>query len=182
VVRAPRYQNHPIIFFFHFERAYSLLYAANSKSYTVTCRGRKEPSPIFPRGFRCEPLASINSLRLSFSHSPFSSSITATKSSKCKMSANTNSSASRSKYVTLVSSEGFEFVVLREAAYVSPTVKKMLDPTHGWTEAQTGRCVFEEIRYASLTFLLLLLFTCLRMRTQQLAAFFLKDQSPSNGG
>lgn len=67
------------------------------------------------------------------------------------MSANTNSSASRSKYVTLVSSEGFEFVVLREAAHVSPTVKKMLDPTHGWTEAQTGRCVFEEIRYASLT-------------------------------
>lgn len=34
-----------------------------------------------------------------------------------------------SKYVTLVSGEGFEFVVLREAAMISPIIKGMLDPT-----------------------------------------------------
>jgi len=33
-----------------------------------------------------------------------------------------------SKYVTLVSSDGFEFVVLREAACISGAVKRMLDP------------------------------------------------------
>src|SRR5450432_2397424 len=33
-----------------------------------------------------------------------------------------------SKYVTLVSSDGFEFVVLREAACVSGAIKRMLDP------------------------------------------------------
>lgn len=33
-----------------------------------------------------------------------------------------------SKYVTLVSADGFEFVVLREAAMVSPIIKGMLDP------------------------------------------------------
>ena len=33
-----------------------------------------------------------------------------------------------SRYVTFISSDGFEFVVLRQAAFVSPTIKKMLDP------------------------------------------------------
>lgn len=33
-----------------------------------------------------------------------------------------------SKYVTLVSGDGFEFVVLRDAAMVSPIIKGMLDP------------------------------------------------------
>ena len=33
-----------------------------------------------------------------------------------------------SKYITLVSGDGFEFVVLREAAMISPIVKSMLDP------------------------------------------------------
>lgn len=32
-----------------------------------------------------------------------------------------------SKYVTLVSADDFEFVVLREAAMVSPIIKGMLD-------------------------------------------------------
>lgn len=32
-----------------------------------------------------------------------------------------------SKYVTLASGDGFEFVVLREAALVSPIIKGMLD-------------------------------------------------------
>ncbi|KAI1411232.1 POZ domain-containing protein [Hypoxylon sp. FL1857] len=49
------------------------------------------------------------------------------------------------KYVTLVSSDGFEFVVLREAALVSPAIKGMLDPKSRFSEARTGRCVFEEI-------------------------------------
>lgn len=31
------------------------------------------------------------------------------------------------KYITLVSAEGFEFVVLRDAALVSPIIKGMLD-------------------------------------------------------
>ncbi|GAO14198.1 hypothetical protein UVI_02001690 [Ustilaginoidea virens] len=33
----------------------------------------------------------------------------------------------RNKYVTLISGDGFEFVVLREAAMVSPIIKGMLD-------------------------------------------------------
>lgn len=33
-----------------------------------------------------------------------------------------------SKYVTLISSDGFEFVVLREAVMVSSVIKGMLDP------------------------------------------------------
>ncbi|KAL2160209.1 hypothetical protein VTH06DRAFT_1865 [Thermothelomyces fergusii] len=48
-----------------------------------------------------------------------------------------------SKYITLVSSNGFEFVVLREAALVSPTIKGML--RGDFREAQTGVCVFPEI-------------------------------------
>jgi transcription elongation factor B subunit 1 len=32
-----------------------------------------------------------------------------------------------SKYITLVSADAFEFVVLREAAMVSPIIKGMLD-------------------------------------------------------
>ncbi|KXJ96385.1 Skp1 family protein [Microdochium bolleyi] len=50
-----------------------------------------------------------------------------------------------SKYITLVSSDGFEFVVMREAAYISPAIKSMLDPKSQFSEARTGRCVFEEI-------------------------------------
>lgn len=34
-----------------------------------------------------------------------------------------------SEYVTLVSNDGFEFVVNRESAYVAGTIKRMLDPT-----------------------------------------------------
>ncbi|KAK6955176.1 hypothetical protein Daesc_002807 [Daldinia eschscholtzii] len=49
------------------------------------------------------------------------------------------------KFVTLVSSDGYEFVVLREATLVSPAIKGMLDPKSQFSEARTGRCVFEEI-------------------------------------
>ncbi|KAK4236712.1 BTB/POZ protein [Achaetomium macrosporum] len=48
-----------------------------------------------------------------------------------------------SKYITLVSRDGFEFVVLREAALVSPTIKGMLRSQ--FIEARTGRCCFAEI-------------------------------------
>ncbi|KAI2631774.1 BTB/POZ protein, partial [Xylaria nigripes] len=51
----------------------------------------------------------------------------------------------QSKYVTLVSSDGFEFVVLRAATMRSPTIKGMLGPRSQFSESRTGRCVFEEI-------------------------------------
>ncbi|KAM0284525.1 hypothetical protein ACHAQH_001891 [Verticillium albo-atrum] len=52
---------------------------------------------------------------------------------------------SESKYVTLVSGDGFEFVLLREAVMISPAIKSMLDPRSQFMEAVTGRCVFSEI-------------------------------------
>ncbi len=51
------------------------------------------------------------------------------------------------KYVTLVSSDGFEFVVLRDATVRSTVIKSMLDPGSGFQEAQTGICRFQDIRY-----------------------------------
>ena len=33
-----------------------------------------------------------------------------------------------SKYVTLISSDGFEYIIRRETAYVAGTIKRMLDP------------------------------------------------------
>ncbi|CAF9936820.1 MAG: Transcription elongation factor B (SIII), polypeptide 1 (15kDa, elongin C) [Alectoria fallacina] len=36
--------------------------------------------------------------------------------------------ASSSPYVTLISNDGFEFIIRREAACVAGTIKKMLDP------------------------------------------------------
>lgn len=63
---------------------------------------------------------------------------------------------SESKYVTLISSDGFEFVVLREATLVSPTIKGML--RSGFRETQTGVCHFPEIRYVAARFIIPLLF------------------------
>jgi len=40
----------------------------------------------------------------------------------------TNGTTGERKYITLVSSDDYEFVVLREAAMVSPAIKGMLDP------------------------------------------------------
>jgi len=62
-----------------------------------------------------------------------------------------NGTAAQRKYVTLVSKEGFEFVVLREATLVSPAIRSMLDPDKNFLEAQTGRCVFHDIRYVPTT-------------------------------
>ncbi|KEZ41837.1 hypothetical protein SAPIO_CDS6643 [Scedosporium apiospermum] len=50
-----------------------------------------------------------------------------------------------SEYITLVSSDGFEFVVLREAAMISTVIKSMIDPRSGFKEAITGVCRFQEI-------------------------------------
>ncbi|MCJ1380453.1 hypothetical protein MMC17_003558 [Xylographa soralifera] len=50
-----------------------------------------------------------------------------------------------SEYVTLVSNDGFDFVVRRESAYVAGTIKRMLDPASNFAEAVSGRCVFENI-------------------------------------
>ncbi|KAI5197872.1 hypothetical protein E4T39_07067 [Aureobasidium subglaciale] len=48
-------------------------------------------------------------------------------------------------YVTLVSNDGFEFVVQRTSACLSGAIKRMLDPTNGFAESKTHRCVFENI-------------------------------------
>lgn len=51
-----------------------------------------------------------------------------------------------SEYVTLVSAEGYEFVVQRASTEVSPVIKRMLDPRSQFAEAQSGVCNFPEIR------------------------------------
>ncbi|KAK6825526.1 POZ domain-containing protein [Apiospora arundinis] len=51
-----------------------------------------------------------------------------------------------SKYVTLISNDGFEFVVLRDAVLISPVIKSMIDPKNNFQEARlNGTCSFEEI-------------------------------------
>ena len=67
-------------------------------------------------------------------------------------------------YVTLVSSDGFEFVVLRSCATVAGAINRMLDPSSAslrislartlltvaidnFAESRTNRCVFENIKY-----------------------------------
>ncbi|KAL3433513.1 BTB/POZ protein [Aspergillus tetrazonus] len=49
------------------------------------------------------------------------------------------------EYVTLVSGDGFEFIVPRSTACVSGTIRRMLDPSSKFSEALTGRCVFENL-------------------------------------
>lgn len=56
--------------------------------------------------------------------------------------------AAPSQYVTLISADGFEFVVLREATLISPTIKGMLRSP--FAESKTGRCEFPEIKYVSI--------------------------------
>ncbi|KAJ5568015.1 transcriptional elongation regulator [Penicillium hetheringtonii] len=50
-----------------------------------------------------------------------------------------------SEYVTLVSCDGFEFILPRSAACVSGTIRRMLDPSSKFSEAITGRCVLETL-------------------------------------
>lgn len=76
----------------------------------------------------------------------------------------------QTEYVTLVSSDGFEFKVLRSAACLAGAIKRMLDPTSvscpllhpltlelnsslpgNFAEAISNRCVFENIKYNPLS-------------------------------
>ncbi|RHZ45654.1 elongin C [Aspergillus thermomutatus] len=56
-----------------------------------------------------------------------------------------SSSSTPSEYVTLVSGDGFEFVIPRSTACVSGTIRRMLEPSSKFSEAITGRCVLENI-------------------------------------
>lgn len=82
-----------------------------------------------------------------------------------------NMAASSSPYVTLISNDGFEFIVSRDAACVAGTIKKMLDPhsavapcnilffyvctddvlitTGSFAESISGRCTLGNIKYVS---------------------------------
>ncbi|KAF2483161.1 putative transcriptional elongation regulator Elc1/Elongin C [Neohortaea acidophila] len=53
-------------------------------------------------------------------------------------------------YVTLVSSDGFSFVVQRSCACISGAIKRMLDPAYGFTESRTNTCRFENMSGAVL--------------------------------
>ena len=55
-------------------------------------------------------------------------------------------SSQPSTYVTLISNDGFEFIVSREAACVAGTIKKMLDPQSNFAEAVTGRCKLSTVK------------------------------------
>ncbi|KAI4233982.1 MAG: hypothetical protein L6R40_006908 [Gallowayella cf. fulva] len=69
-------------------------------------------------------------------------------------------SSQLSEYVTLISNDDFEFIILREAACIAGTVRKMLDPETDCmrkkqrgsesqkTEASSGRCYFGEFNGA----------------------------------
>lgn len=59
-----------------------------------------------------------------------------------------NNSRAGSKYVTLVSSDGFEFVVLREAACKSGAIRRMLDAK---SESSPQHLLFPESMYNLLT-------------------------------
>ncbi|OXV10375.1 hypothetical protein Egran_01867 [Elaphomyces granulatus] len=54
-------------------------------------------------------------------------------------------SSSPSEYVTLLSGDGFEFVIPRSAACVSGTIRRMLDTSNNFSEAISGRCVLEDL-------------------------------------
>lgn len=51
------------------------------------------------------------------------------------------------KYVRLISVDGFEFVVPREACFVSPVLKKMAVTDGAFIENRTGRIDMPTMRY-----------------------------------
>ncbi|KAI9787152.1 MAG: hypothetical protein M1839_003387 [Geoglossum umbratile] len=53
--------------------------------------------------------------------------------------------ASTSEYVTLVSSDGYQFVVRRSAACVSGALKRMLDPKSNFSEAIENKATLENL-------------------------------------
>ncbi|KAG0361558.1 hypothetical protein BG005_007977 [Podila minutissima] len=54
--------------------------------------------------------------------------------------------ATESEYVTLESSDGFQFVIHREAAMLSGTVKNMLSSSGQFTETTEGIIHFRDIK------------------------------------
>lgn len=56
-----------------------------------------------------------------------------------------NAATPLTEYVTLVSSDGFEFKVLRSAACLSGTIRKALDPRSGFKEQTENRVNLETI-------------------------------------
>ncbi|KAI9713500.1 MAG: hypothetical protein M1820_000882 [Bogoriella megaspora] len=53
--------------------------------------------------------------------------------------------ADQSDYVTLISSDGFEFVIKRSAAQIAGAINKMLDPKNSFQESVTSRCHLHDI-------------------------------------
>ncbi|KAI1977602.1 elongin C [Ophidiomyces ophidiicola] len=54
--------------------------------------------------------------------------------------------SSPSEFVTLASNDGFEFIIPREAANISGTLRRMLGANSNFSEAVTGRCVLENMK------------------------------------
>ncbi|KAF7594453.1 Transcription elongation factor B (SIII), polypeptide 1 (15kDa, elongin C) [Aspergillus hancockii] len=53
--------------------------------------------------------------------------------------------SSESEYVTLVSGDGFEYIIPRSTACVSGTIRRMLEHSNKFSEGLTGICVLENI-------------------------------------
>ncbi|KAJ5453610.1 Elongin-C [Penicillium daleae] len=53
--------------------------------------------------------------------------------------------STQSEFVTLVSCDGFEFIIPRSAACISGTIRRMLDPASKFSESLSGRCVLENL-------------------------------------
>ncbi|KAM0713162.1 hypothetical protein Q7P35_000614 [Cladosporium inversicolor] len=51
----------------------------------------------------------------------------------------------QSEYVTLISSDGYSFIVQRSSACISGAIKRMLDPSYGFAESKSNTCRFENI-------------------------------------
>ncbi|KAI5292367.1 Transcription elongation factor B (SIII), polypeptide 1 (15kDa, elongin C) [Ascosphaera acerosa] len=54
-------------------------------------------------------------------------------------------SGTKTDYVTLCSYDGFEFIIARELACISETIRRMLDAGDEFTESATGRIYFDNI-------------------------------------
>ncbi|KAK5121810.1 hypothetical protein LTR85_004685 [Meristemomyces frigidus] len=53
--------------------------------------------------------------------------------------------ASETDYVTLISNDGFSFLVQRSSARISPVIKRMLDPNGAFMEAKDNTCTLQNI-------------------------------------
>ncbi|KAK4543535.1 hypothetical protein LTR36_005430 [Oleoguttula mirabilis] len=53
--------------------------------------------------------------------------------------------ASETDYVTLISKDGFSYVVQRSSARISPVLKRMLDPTGAFLEAKDNTCILQDM-------------------------------------